>query len=137
MMESSLVGYHGTTKSFKDLKLGRGGAIFFSDNPEVGSAYADPWRADKGDKPRVGTFKLSIKKMADLDSGEARALAIKAFENEFGEWSDDIETWELLDHKSIVTALKKAGYDGATFQEEQGTTYAVFSTSQAKLVGWK
>lgn len=148
--------YHGTNADFSAFEVGKPGtnsnafgswktqrsAIFFSENPDVASQFAQQ-HGEKG--IRTMPVYLNIRQPIDLRHGvpdeiinELSGLGMNArWLNQFG----PNDAWELFDGEDgalFVKTLRQLGYDGAILQEPVeidgmgSETWAVFDPSQIK-----
>lgn len=144
--------YHATTRDFDQFEIGHEGknawalgawpvnraALFFTKSPEfAGEFIADLERGGYKAGARIHPVRLDLKKTLRLD----RSIDLYGLAEKIGinpDWALNTGPgWELFDDadgKAFVAALRRAGYDSATFKEDDGDsrpqlTYAVFDPS--------
>ncbi len=149
--------FHATTKDFESFEAGRPtknsygflgddettrAAMFFTDSPSQAEGYVSDEKGRFEPGSRTVPAYLDMRSPVVFDSGlDKYALGEEAGVNP--RWVANTRLdWELFDGedgKRFVEGLKKAGYDGAIFEEDtihpgnkQGKTYAVFNPGQVK-----
>lgn len=148
--------YHSTRGDFNTFESGRPtfnnygflgnaettrAAMFFTDSPSQAEGYSKTDGKFEDGSQTLPVFLRIVSPIRFDDSG----LDYESLAAELGQsyrFLRNSKPWELFDGdegKAFVAAAKKAGYDGAVFNEDvleseavPGTTYAVFDANQIK-----
>lgn len=134
-------------------------AIFFTSNKEVADLFASSKveylkSIGKEAEPFIYERYITIKKPADFSNVESAEKILEELQidvedeilgtissyktylsNLVDEGAIELsDLWQIADKTELIDKLKKAGYDGAIFQEpkNRGISYAIFNPSQAK-----
>jgi len=152
-----LVVFHATTQTFDAFESGRPTfddmgffgnvetnrhAIFFSDSPEQAASYVTDSKGRVEQGARTIPAYLDMKSPMQFDANTNFETLAEETGINYRWLRSHRNTWEMFDGpggKEFVDGLKKAGYDGAIFEEDAirpgvktGKTYAVFDPTQIK-----
>jgi hypothetical protein len=125
--------YHGTTEGFEDFQENSRGLHFFSPSPEWVSQYL---KGESGVIPEGASIKpvyISAKKPFDFENKKhVNLVASHASLGSLAISQIKKGEWQRLEDRTLISNIKKLGFDGLYVKENGVKNLAVFSVDQIK-----